>query len=101
MSDKLAAVMALPRKFRDEAKTERATSVYGYHFRRACLEHAKALEQALPELEKLLVEVRVKALQDAENAFKDAYSEQDEPLIGVMHGLGAVADLRRGAEDKK
>ncbi len=46
------------------------------------------------EVMALLASVRKDAWWEAEQAFKDAYSEYEEPLIGVMWGLKAIANLR-------
>jgi len=34
-----------------------------------------------------------RGIEKAEQAFKDAYSQYDDPLIGVMHGIKAIRAL--------
>lgn len=41
----------------------------------------------------LVEDERKRVIEEAENSFKDAYSEQDDPLIGVMYGLKAIRAL--------
>ena len=38
-------------------------------------------------------QLRAAVLEEAELAFKDAYSDYDDPLIGVMYGLKAIRAL--------
>ena len=42
-----------------------------------------------------LDEVQREAYKQAENAFKDAYSNYDDPLIGTMYGIKAMSNLAK------
>jgi len=55
--------------------------------------------QVYAELSGMLARVRQQALEEAELAFKGAYSDYDEPIIGVMWGLKAIASLRQEARE--
>jgi hypothetical protein len=47
----------------------------------------------MPLLTSVQAEARRTAIHDVEMVFKKAYSEQDDPLIGVMYGMKAIAAL--------
>jgi len=57
-------------------------------------------EEEAKALAALLDRVRQQTLEEAEFAFKAAYAEYEDPLIGVMLGLKAIINLRQAAGEE-
>jgi hypothetical protein len=103
MSDKLAAVMALPGKWKERADK---LSELGARNKSDSIMTCKAeLAAALPELEKLLAEARREALQEAAQLMEEEHSSgcteshcvDGCPSKDPAAAIRALADLRRAA----